>query len=53
MALDVAASPVALGARKRIGYDRLLLSTGARPRRLTVPGAELDGICELRTLAES
>ena len=53
LAIDVAAGAVALGARERIGYDRLLLATGARPRRLTVPGAGLDGVCELRTLADS
>lgn len=53
LALDIAGGAVALGARERVGYDRLLLATGARPRRLRVPGAELDGVCELRTLADS
>lgn len=53
LALDVAGGAVALGARERVGYDRLLLATGARARRLSVPGAGLDGVCELRTLADS
>lgn len=34
-------------------YDRLLLTTGARARRLPVPGAQLDGIYQLRTLADA
>ncbi|MBV9093372.1 MAG: FAD-dependent oxidoreductase [Streptosporangiaceae bacterium] len=34
-------------------YDKLLLTTGASPRRLQVPGADTDGILYLRTLADS
>ena len=30
-------------------FDRLALTVGARPRRLTVPGANLDGVTYLRT----
>ncbi|HTN23899.1 MAG TPA: FAD-dependent oxidoreductase [Solirubrobacteraceae bacterium] len=52
-ALDTAASAVVLVGGERVPYDRLLLTTGARPRRLTLPGAGLDGVCELRTLADA
>jgi 3-phenylpropionate/trans-cinnamate dioxygenase ferredoxin reductase subunit len=38
---------------RRLGYDRLLLTTGAVPRRLDVPGGDLGGIHYLRTLADS
>jgi len=51
--IDTAGSAVVLAGRERVPYDRLLLATGARPRRLAVVGAELDGVCELRTLAHA
>jgi 3-phenylpropionate/trans-cinnamate dioxygenase ferredoxin reductase subunit len=44
---------VLLEGDRRLGYDRLLVTTGAIPRRLDVPGAKLDGIHYLRTLADS
>ena len=34
-------------------FDRLALTTGAEPRRLTVPGADLSGICYLRDLDDA
>jgi 3-phenylpropionate/trans-cinnamate dioxygenase ferredoxin reductase component len=37
----------------RLPYDRLLLAMGSRPRRLSVPGAQLDGILTLRTAADA
>lgn len=36
-----------------LAYEKLLIATGASPRRLRVPGAELDGVFSLRTLEDS
>jgi 3-phenylpropionate/trans-cinnamate dioxygenase ferredoxin reductase subunit len=52
-AVNRAARRVRLADDEEIGYDRLLLTTGATPRGLSVPGAELDGVIHLRTLADS
>jgi 3-phenylpropionate/trans-cinnamate dioxygenase ferredoxin reductase component len=52
-AIDRDAREVRLAGGERIGYERLLLSTGATPRRLPVPGADLDGVLYLRKLADS
>jgi 3-phenylpropionate/trans-cinnamate dioxygenase ferredoxin reductase component len=51
-ALDVARKQLTLDGGRELGYDRLLLSTGAAPRAISVPGADLDGIYYLRTLAD-
>ena len=50
--IDIAAREVELGDR-RIGFDRLLLATGSRPRQLPVPGADLDGVLSLRTIDDA
>jgi 3-phenylpropionate/trans-cinnamate dioxygenase ferredoxin reductase component len=52
-ALDTAARSVTLAGGEPLAYDRLLLATGSEPRRLSVPGAELDGVHHLRTFADS
>ena len=36
-----------------VPYDRLILATGSRARRLSVPGSELRPILELRTAADA
>jgi 3-phenylpropionate/trans-cinnamate dioxygenase ferredoxin reductase subunit len=51
--IDVRGSRVTLGDGRELPYDRLLLTIGAEPRRLPVPGAELAGIHYLRTLDDS
>src|SRR3954451_7719725 len=42
--IDTGASEVELEGGERLHYDRLLLATGAEPRRLGIPGSDLDGI---------
>ncbi len=37
----------------RVRYDKLLLATGAEPRRLDVPGTDLAGVHHLRRLAHA
>jgi NADPH-dependent 2,4-dienoyl-CoA reductase/sulfur reductase-like enzyme len=51
--VDAAGRSATLSAGERLRYAKLLIATGATPRRLRVPGAELDGVFALRTVAES
>jgi 3-phenylpropionate/trans-cinnamate dioxygenase ferredoxin reductase component len=51
--IDAAAHEVALADGSRLGYGKLLLTTGSTPRRLPVPGADLDGVLYLRRLDDS
>jgi len=51
--LDPAARNVTLKSGARLPYGALLLATGAEPRRLALPGAELPHVCLLRTLQDS
>ena len=50
--IDPGSSRIELADGAELAFDRLLLTTGAEPRRIPVPGAELDGIFYLRTLAD-
>jgi 3-phenylpropionate/trans-cinnamate dioxygenase ferredoxin reductase subunit len=50
--VDPAAHTVVLGSGEEISYQKALITTGARNRRLRIPGAELPGIRYLRTAAE-
>jgi NADPH-dependent 2,4-dienoyl-CoA reductase/sulfur reductase-like enzyme len=50
--IDPAAHLVTFGGGT-VGYDKLLLTTGASARRIDIPGAGLGNVCYLRTLPES
>lgn len=52
-ALDLGARDVVDETGDRTGFDHLVLATGSEPRRLDVPGADLDGVAYLRTLGDS
>jgi 3-phenylpropionate/trans-cinnamate dioxygenase ferredoxin reductase component len=51
--LDPTAHMLELKDGRRLAYDKLLITTGAAPRRLSVPGVELDGILYLRTIGDA
>jgi 3-phenylpropionate/trans-cinnamate dioxygenase ferredoxin reductase subunit len=52
VAVDVAAHVVVLDSGQEREYQKVLIATGGRNRRLAVPGAQLPGIHYLRTVAE-
>jgi 3-phenylpropionate/trans-cinnamate dioxygenase ferredoxin reductase subunit len=51
--IDPAAREVVLSGGESVAFDHLVLTTGAEPRRLTLPGADLDGVLYLRTIEDS
>ncbi|MET7856571.1 FAD-dependent oxidoreductase [Streptomyces sp. NPDC005318] len=51
--IDRGARSVELGDGTVIHYDKLLLTTGAEPRRLDIPGTDLAGVHHLRRLAHA
>jgi 3-phenylpropionate/trans-cinnamate dioxygenase ferredoxin reductase subunit len=51
--LDPSGRELALDDGERLRFDRLLLATGAEPRRLPVPGANLPGVHYLRSVEDS
>ncbi len=52
-ALDLAGRGVALADGHRVGWDKLVIATGARARALSVPGADLYGVLALRDAADA
>jgi 3-phenylpropionate/trans-cinnamate dioxygenase ferredoxin reductase component len=52
VSLNTAAGELALDNGERLSYDRLLLTLGAEPRRLSIPGGKLDGVLYLRSAAD-
>jgi 3-phenylpropionate/trans-cinnamate dioxygenase ferredoxin reductase subunit len=51
--VDAAVKMVELEGGERVAYDKLLVATGSRNRRIPVPGLDLDGVYDLRTVADS
>ncbi len=50
--LDPPRKSVTLSDGQRVLFDRLLIATGATPRPLTVPGAQLPGVMSFRTFED-
>ena len=51
-AIDLKARAITLSRGEAIGFDRLLIATGAEPNRLAIAGAELPHVRVLRSLAD-
>ena len=49
-AIDTTAKTVALSSDETLHYDHLLISTGSRPRKLSIDGSDLPVIHYLRTM---
>jgi 3-phenylpropionate/trans-cinnamate dioxygenase ferredoxin reductase subunit len=52
-AIDRGRREVVFGDGERVGYDKLLLTTGSVIRRVDTPGADLDGVHYLRRMGDS
>jgi len=53
MALDTGARTAKLSTKEEVGYGQALLATGAIVRRLSVDGAQLEGVHYLRALGNA
>ena len=51
--LDPERHRVTLSTGEHLGYEKLLLATGSRVRRLRIPGADLDGVLYMHTVGDS
>jgi 3-phenylpropionate/trans-cinnamate dioxygenase ferredoxin reductase subunit len=51
--IDRQGKAVTLSTGETVPYDLLVIATGARARKLTIPGADLEGVLELRTAADA
>src|SRR5215470_3126061 len=52
-AVDAKKKHVEVEDGEQIAYDRLLVATGGRNRPVSIPGGELNGVLQLRTVEES
>jgi 3-phenylpropionate/trans-cinnamate dioxygenase ferredoxin reductase subunit len=51
--LDASNHRVVLDGGRELAYERVLVATGGRPRRLDVPGSDLAGIMYLRSIEDA
>ena len=51
--IDPSARFVELEDRRRVPFDVLLIATGGRNRRISIPGSELEGIYGLRSVEDA
>lgn len=51
--IDRNAQRVVLANGAALGFDSLVIATGSRARSIAIPGAELDGVCYLRSIADA
>ncbi len=49
-AIDTSAKTVRFSDGETLGYSKLIISTGSRPRPLPIKGADLKNVMDLRTL---
>ena len=50
--VDPAKKVIELDGEEGVAYDKLLVATGGRNRRFPVPGLDLEGVYDLRTVAD-
>ena len=53
VAIDRHAGRLALADGAVLGFDRLVIATGSRARTIAVRGADLDGVCYLRSVDDA
>ena len=51
--IDTSARVVELESQRRVAFDALLIATGGRNRRISIPGGDLEGIYSLRTVQDA
>ena len=51
--VDAAGKTLAVAGGDPVSFDKLLIATGARNRRFPIPGIDLEGVLDLRTLGDA
>lgn len=51
--VDPASRTVHLAGDEQVSFDKVLIATGSRNRRFPIPGLDLEGVYDLRTVADA